>query len=100
MIAITRFTVPEADSDEFVARAEAAVSVLASADGFLTADVARNVDEPTMWTITTRWRNVGSYRRALGSYDARMTVAPLLSMAIDEPSAYESTGNLRLWTDP
>lgn len=96
MIAITRFTVAEPDSDAFLEQARAAVAVLSAADGFLTADVARNLDEPTLWTFTTRWQNVGSYRRALGSYDAKMTVAPLLSMAIDEPSAYESAENLRL----
>lgn len=96
MIAISRFKVPEPEGDEFVVRAEAAVAVLSGAAGFLTADVARNLDEPTLWTITTRWQNVGSYRRALGSYDAKMTVAPLLSMAIEEPSAYESADNLRL----
>ena len=96
MIAITRFTVPEGDGDDFVARAQAAADILAKADGFVSADVARNVDEPTLWTVTTRWKNVGSYRRALGSYDAKMIVAPLLSLAIDEPSAYESPENLTL----
>jgi len=96
VIAISRFTVPDERADEFVAQADSAVEALAEADGFLTADVARNLDEPTLWTITTRWRNVGSYRRALGSYAAKMTVVPLLSMAIDEPSAYESPAGLRL----
>ncbi|GAB3912779.1 hypothetical protein GCM10011575_22080 [Microlunatus endophyticus] len=96
MIAISRFTVPEKRADEFVEQADAAVAVFTKADGFLSADVARNLDEPTLWTITTRWKNVGSYRRALGSYDAKMTVVPLLSLAIDEPSAYESPENLRL----
>lgn len=96
MIAISRFTVPEPDSDDFLARAETAVAALAAAEGFLTADLARNLDEPTLWTITTRWQNVGSYRRALGSYQAKMTVVPLLSMAIDEPSAYETPNNLYL----
>lgn len=96
MIAISRFSVPDERADEFVARADSAVAVFSSADGFLSADVGRNVDEPTLWTITTRWKNVGSYRRALGSYDAKMTVVPLLSLAIDEPSAYESPANLVL----
>ena len=96
MIAISRFTVPDDRADEFLAHAEAAVAVFATADGYLTADIARNLDEPTLWSITTRWRNVGSYRRALGSYEAKMTVVPLLSLAIDEPSAYASPDELRL----
>jgi hypothetical protein len=36
-----------------------------------------------------RWRDVGSYRRALSSYDVKVTAVPLLSRALDEPSAYE-----------
>jgi hypothetical protein len=72
------------------------VQTLSGAAGFRTADLARNLDEPTLWTITTRWENVGSYRRALGSYDAKMTAVPLLSLAIDEPSAYEELANLEL----
>lgn len=96
MIAISRFSVPDHRADEFVVQADAAVTVLAKADGFLTADVARNLDEPTLWTITTRWKNVGSYRRALGSYDAKMAAVPLLSMAIDEPSAYATPDELQL----
>lgn len=96
MIAISRFTVPDERAAEFATRAEAAAAVFAAADGFLSIDVARNLDEPTLWTITSRWTNVGSYRRALGSYDAKLTVVPLLSMAIDEPSAYVHPAELAL----
>jgi heme-degrading monooxygenase HmoA len=96
MIAISRFTVSEDRAEEFAAQAGAAAAVLADADGFLSVDIARNLDEPTLWTIATRWRNVGSYRRALGSYEAKLAVVPLLSMAIDEPSAYEHPEAMRL----
>ena len=34
-------------------------------------------------------KNVGSYRRALSSYDVKVEAVPLLSLAVDEPSAYE-----------
>ena len=40
--------------------------------------------------MVTRWKDVGSYRRALSSYDVKVGAVPLLSRAIDEPSAYES----------
>ena len=54
-----------------------------------------NVDDPELWVLTTRWQNVGAYRRALSSYDVKVTAVPLLSRAIDEPSAYEPlTGEL------
>ena len=89
MIVLLRFSVPEAEVTEFLARARAAVAVLADRPGFVSADLGRNLDDPALWTITTRWRNVGSYRRALSSFEAKMVVVPLLSQAIDEPSAYD-----------
>ena len=40
----------------------------------------------------TRWKDVGSYRRALSSYDVKMAAVPTLSRAVDEPSAYGPVG--------
>lgn len=57
--------------------------------GFVSGTVGRAVDDPTIWVLETRWANVGAYRRALSSYDIKMSVVPLLSNAIEEPSAYE-----------
>ncbi|SDT25176.1 Antibiotic biosynthesis monooxygenase [Microlunatus soli] len=96
MIVISRFRVPPERTEGFVGQARAAIEVLSSADGFRSADLGRNTDEPDLWTITTRWRNVGSYRRGLGSYEAKLTVAPLLSEAVDEPSAYIDPDDLTL----
>ncbi len=90
MIAISRFRVDEPQTAGFRGQAEAAIAVLATRDGFLSADLGRNVDEPSLWTLATRWADVGSYRRALGGYESKVTVVPLLSLAIDEPSAYET----------
>jgi hypothetical protein len=39
--------------------------------------------------LTTTWEHVGAYRRALSSYDVKLNAVPLLSRALDEPSAYE-----------
>lgn len=88
MIVLTRFRVADTIV-AFRAQAEAAIALLAGKPGFVSADLGRNVDDPELWTITTRWQNVGSYRRALSGFDARTVVVPLLSMALDEPSAYE-----------
>lgn len=90
MIAICRFRVGELRLDGFRKQATAAVTVLSAKDGFLSADLGRNVDDAELWTLATRWTNVGSYRRALGGYESKVTVVPLLSMAIDEPTAYET----------
>ncbi len=89
MIVLTRFRVPDGDRADFEARARVAVGVLAVRPGFVSADLGRNVDDPEPWTVTTRWQNVGSYRRALQGNESKMVVVPLLSLAIDEPTAYE-----------
>jgi quinol monooxygenase YgiN len=89
VIAISRFRVPAPSVETFLGQAQAAVAVLAERSGFVSADLGRNVDEPALFTITTRWQNVGSYRRALQGYEAKTVVVPLLSLAIDEPSAYD-----------
>jgi quinol monooxygenase YgiN len=84
---ITRFRV--VDPDGFAERVDAALVVLRARAGFLTADLERNLDEPDLWALVTRWTNVGSYRRALQGYESKVVVVPLLSDAVDEPSAYE-----------
>lgn len=89
MIAITRFEVTEDRTAEFTEQAHRAIEVLQAKVGLLSLDFGRNIDEPELWTLTTRWKNVGSYRRALGGLESKMVVVPLLSLAIDEPSAYE-----------
>jgi quinol monooxygenase YgiN len=89
VIVLNRFRVPDDQIGRFADQARAAIGVLSDRDGFLSADLGRNLDEPELWTIATRWRNVGSYRRALQGYESKMTVVPLLSLAIDEPSAYD-----------
>jgi hypothetical protein len=89
MIVLSRFEVPEADTEAFVAQAEAAIAVLRRREGLRSLDFGRNLDEPRLWTITSRWADVGSYRRALSGIESRSVVVPLLSRAVDEPTAYE-----------
>jgi len=91
MLVVNRFRVPDSDSDAAAFRADLATAVGALRDnpGFVGSDAGRNVDDPTLWALVTRWRDVGSYRRALSSYDVKLHAVPLLSRAIDEPSAFE-----------
>ena len=89
MLAFSRFRVaPDAEAS-FVERAEAAVAFFRFRPGNVTADLVRNLNEPDLWAIRTEWENVGSYRRALGSYEGKMHIQPLMVHALDEPSAYE-----------
>jgi quinol monooxygenase YgiN len=77
------------DDPAFRTELEAALAVLASQDGCDDGRLGRNLDDPGLWVMVTRWRDVGSYRRALSSYDVKIGAVPLLSRAIDEPSAFE-----------
>ncbi|MGI8614736.1 MAG: antibiotic biosynthesis monooxygenase [Nocardioidaceae bacterium] len=89
MLVVTRYRIPLGEADSFAAGAEAALGALAGRNGFVEGVLGRNVDEPVLWTLTTRWRDVGSYRRALSAHDVRLTAVPLLSRAVDEPTAYQ-----------
>ena len=44
---------------------------------------------PSCSSSAREWDGVGAYRRALSSFDVKVNAVPLLSAAIDEPSAYE-----------
>ncbi len=91
MLVVSRFRVPESESEAAVFRADLqrAREVLAERPGFETGLVGRNLDDPGLWTLVTTWQNVGAYRRALSSYEVKLHAVPLLSRAIDEPSAFE-----------
>ena len=96
MLVVTRLRTPSSDaSPDLAAERELrtgllhALGILAAKPGYVGGDVGRNVDDPTLWVLTTRWENVGSYRRALGSYESKMHIQPLMVHALDEPSAYE-----------
>ena len=89
LVVVSRFRVGVDDTEEFRSAAFTALAVLGQRPGHVGGRLARNVDEPDLWLLSTTWTNVGSYRRALSSYDVKVSGVPLLSRAIDEPSAYE-----------
>jgi quinol monooxygenase YgiN len=98
VLVVNRFRVPEEEADAFRNDLEGALAVLAQQRGYADGQLGRNVDDPTLWTMVTRWRDVGSYRRALSTYDVKTGAVRLLGRAIDEPSAYESLdGELNEW---
>lgn len=89
MLVVNRFRVEESAASVFVADLAAAHALLAGKPGYVDGAVGRSLDDPTLWVLQTRWVNVGSYRRALSAYDVKLGAVPLLSRAIDEPSAFE-----------
>jgi quinol monooxygenase YgiN len=89
VLVVNRFRVPVDDGESFRVELAAAQDALAERPGYVAGQVGRNLDDPTLWVLTTRWENVGAYRRALSAYDVKLNAVPLLSRAVDEPSAYE-----------
>ena len=89
VLVVNRFRVVEDDAAGFRTELEAALEVLAQQKGYADGRLGRNVDDPTLWVMVTRWQDVGSYRRALSTYDVKVGAVRLLSQALDEPSAYE-----------
>jgi len=90
VLVVSRFKVPVGEGEELRSGLAAARAALAACRGYLGGEIGRNVDDPELWVLTTRWENVGSYRRALSSYDVKLHAVAVLSRAIEEPSAYES----------
>jgi hypothetical protein len=92
VLVVTRLRTPRPDAaaeGELRTGLLRALGILAEKPGYVGGEVGRNVDDPSLWVLTTRWENVGSYRRALGSYEGKMHIQPLMVHALDEPSAYE-----------
>ena len=89
MLVVSRFRVPEAEGETFRADLSTAHDTLAARPGYVAGTVGRNLDDPELWVLSTRWEHVGAYRRALSSYEVKLHAVPLLSRALDEPSAYE-----------
>ena len=89
VLVVNRFRGPMSDGESFRADQQTAREALAACAGYAGGEVGRNVDDPELWVLTTRWENVGSYRRALSSYDVKLRAVATLSRALEEPSAYE-----------
>ena len=93
MLVVNRFRVDDGDAAAFAEDVARAHALLAARPGYVGGAVGRNLDDPTLWVLETRWADVGSYRRALSAYDVKLGAVPLLSRALDEPSAFEVLGD-------
>jgi hypothetical protein len=89
VIVVTRYDVPGPEQGAFLDDARVALEVLAARPGYVDGSVGRATDDPDSWVLVTQWQNVGSYRRALGSYEVKLHATPLLSRARDEATAFE-----------
>lgn len=89
VLAMVRFQVPDAVLGEFVTGAEGTLAALARARGFHSGRLARAVDDPDAWVLVTEWDGPGAWRRALGGFEVRQQLSPLLGWALDAPGAFE-----------
>ena len=85
MLAISRFRTTDPG---FRAQADEVVHWWSQREGCLSLEVVQNLDDQELWAIVGLWASVGAYRRSFNGYDAKLLLTPLLSRAIDEPSAY------------
>ncbi|GAA3131880.1 hypothetical protein GCM10010466_23110 [Planomonospora alba] len=87
MLALIRYSVPSARTEEFLAQAHDIIDTLAAQPGYVRGRLTRSVDEPELWALVSEWEGAGFYRRALGA--ARMAMYPLMTLMLNEPSAFE-----------
>lgn len=66
-----------------------ALAVLAQQPGFVGGELGRSPDEAAHWLFTTRWHDVGSMRRGMGGFAAKLALAPVMASAADAPSVFE-----------
>jgi len=60
MLAIARFSVPMGTAAHFQTQLSAALESFSKCQGFVDGEYGQNLDDLTMWSLVTRWENVGS----------------------------------------
>ena len=80
---------PTEQTSDIRAAATQVLDVLATTSGFCAGWLSQAIDDPTLWSLTTEWDDVGSYRRAIANADVRVTMMSALTGLVDEPSAFE-----------
>jgi len=98
VVAMLRFRLPagavgpagaSGPASGFAAGAERALAALGRAAGYRAGRLGRAVDAPDEWVLVTEWDGPGAWRRALGGFDVKMELTPLLAHAVDAPGAFE-----------
>ena len=83
------WTFDVSDAVSWNLEAKQAMTVLRARPGFVSAGIFHNADSSERYLVKTDWVDVGSYRRALGSMEAKVGVWPFLANMRDEPTAFE-----------
>jgi quinol monooxygenase YgiN len=88
VLVVTRARVPAAEADGFRTAAEDLLAVLSRSPGYRRGYLGQAADDPDLWLVSTEWNGVGAYRRALSTYDVKMTAPAVMAFAVPEPSAF------------
>ena len=88
MFAVTRFRATGDDGEALAAAVVPLLAALGARPGFVSGELGRSADDPSLWALVTRWDGVGSYRRALSAAEVKITGAPVWVHALDEPGVY------------
>jgi hypothetical protein len=94
VLVLNRFRVAS-EPDAFRSRLDEALTVLSEQRGFVDGLVARNVDDPELWVLQTRWAGVGAYRRALSAYDVKVRAWSVLGEAYEVADRGETLNEAR-----
>ena len=89
VLVVSRYRV-ESERAQWLAQMREALAILGESAGFIRGQIAQATDDADLKVVSTSWEGVGAYRKALSRFEVKAQVIPLLSLAIDEPSAFES----------
>jgi quinol monooxygenase YgiN len=89
MLVVARLRSSHTTEPDLTGLVAVAVAAFATRPGHVASRLARSMDDPSLWVLVSEWENVGSYRRALSSYDVKLATGALLGAAANEPSAFE-----------
>ncbi|TCP54917.1 antibiotic biosynthesis monooxygenase [Tamaricihabitans halophyticus] len=90
MLLVCRFAVSEAEVAEFTERVAGALELLTAQPGCARGVLGRSMEQPERWVLSVEFDSVVAYRKALGPFEVRERVVPLLAEALlDEPADYE-----------
>lgn len=88
MLSLVHLAPPEPGAD-LRSLGRASLEVLARRPGFVRGSLGRATDDADAWVLVTEWDTVGSYRRALGNAEVKMTATPLFYLADGAVSGFE-----------
>nr|WP_222132168.1 antibiotic biosynthesis monooxygenase [Pseudonocardia sp. C8] len=94
---VCRFTVSPSRVPEFTGRAARALELLAAQPGCRGGELGCAIEDAAQWVLVVRFDSVDAYRRALGPFEVREHVHPLLAEA---DTTTESTHETRLTVAP